>query len=73
MIRKQNILTLIVFYLFIGCADKGKQPYQQVTGYPTEFLAKSWDKIKKWRDIILKKSKKSGKIFGLKINHLRQK
>ena len=22
MIRKQNILTLIVFYLFIGCADK---------------------------------------------------
>ena len=48
---KDSILIIEEAHQFIGCADKGKQPYQQVTGYPTEFLAKSWDKIKKWRDI----------------------
>ena len=48
---KNSILIIEEAHQFVGCVDKGVKPYEQVAGYKSDFLAKSWDRIKKWKDI----------------------
>ena len=48
-----SVLCIEEAHQFIGCADKGRDPYITVSGYGSEYTAETWQRIEKWKDITL--------------------
>ena len=47
----QSVLCIEEAHQFIGCADRGRDPYMTVSGYGAEYTAETWQRIERWKNI----------------------